>query len=125
MRRIKYNNYKTVYDGIEFDSQHEAECYKVLKHRQELGEISDLKRQVSFTLLPTQYYMTDQKTKNSKPKYKAERAVTYIADFTYIDNSTEMLVVADSKSPITRKDKAYILKRKMMLYFHNVHIVEL
>lgn len=53
-----------------------------------------------------------------KPKVK-ERAVVYIADFVYTYNGVD--VVEDAKG--VRTD-AYILKRKLMLYFHDISIYE-
>lgn len=76
------------------------------------GLISDLERQVKYVLIPAQRI-------NGKV---VEREVSYNADFRYIENG--VIVVEDVKSEITRKDKAYILKRKMMLYFHGVQIKE-
>ena len=124
-KQNKYRNVKIEIDGQVFDSQKEYRVYKELTYRQMAGEISNLQRQVKFVLLPTQYYATDIKLKNGKPKMKAERAVEYIADFMYTDTATGLTIVSDCKSEITRKDTTYILKRKLMLYFHNIHIVEL
>ena len=88
-----------------FDSKREAERYLFLRSEQLAGRISDLKCQVSFTLLP--------------PKGK-ERAVKYIADFTYIRDGK--LVVEDVKSKAT-KTPEYIIKRKLMLW-HGYEVQE-
>jgi hypothetical protein len=71
------------------------------------GEISDLREQVKFELIP---------------KQDGERAVTYIADFTFLRDGK--LVVEDVKSEPTRKLAVYILKRKLMLFVHGIRIVE-
>jgi hypothetical protein len=50
------------------------------------------------------------------PKLKDERAVKYFADFIYKEN--EKIIVEDVKSEATKKDKAYIIKRKLFKYNH-------
>lgn len=50
-----------------------------------------------------------------------ERAVKYIADFTYRENG--QLVVEDVKSDATRTD-AYKIKKKLMLSVYGVRIKE-
>lgn len=110
-KRSKYGNKKTIVDGITFDSLHEANRYRELKLLERGKVIRDLKRQVSFELLPAQKW--HGKT--------AERPVSYIADFTYIDRATDEFIVEDAKGMRT---KEYILKRKMMLYFHGIRIRE-
>lgn len=121
--KVKANKYKNkstkaTIDGKEnvFDSGKEMKRYWVLESRQLSGEISELKRQVKFTLIPAQY--ADVKGKRTC----IERAVSYYADFTYIENGK--LVVEDVKSKVTKSLPAYILKRKMMLYFHSIQIKE-
>lgn len=75
--------------------------------------ISELKRQVTIELIPAQYI----------EKKCVERAVKYIADFTYKD-AHGSLVVEDVKSPITRKNKDYIIKRKLLLYTKGIRLLE-
>ena len=106
----KYGNHKTEVDGILFDSKHEADRYFELKILQRAGEIRDLQLQVPFELIPKQ-------TKDGKV---VERAVKYIADFVYFDHDGN-LVVEDAKG---MKTDAYLLKRKMMLYFKGIDIKE-
>lgn len=107
----KYGAKKTVFQGIAFDSRKEAQRYAELSLLQRGKVISDLRRQVKFELIPAQ-----------KVGGKlAERAVSYVADFTYVDKKTGEFVVEDTKGV---KTKDYILKRKMMLYFHGIQIRE-
>lgn len=81
------------------DSKREAIRCNELHLMQRAGEISELKTQVKFTLLPARQY-SDQ---------PYERAVTYIADFVYIEGGTT--VIEDTKG---MKTKDYIIKRKML-----------
>ena len=111
----KYGNRKTVIDGIEFDSKHEAARWCELKYMERAGLICELQRQVAFMLIPKQVDEVTGKV--------LEREAKYIADFTYRDRKTHKLVVEDTKSKAT-KTKDYILKRKLMLYRYGLRIVE-
>lgn len=68
------------------------------------GEISNLRTQESFMLIP---------------KQKGERAVTYLADFTYMQDGIKVVEDVKSKATIT---PAYIIKRKLMLFVHDIRI---
>lgn len=111
----KYKNRKITIDGITFDSKKEYNRYCELKLLERAGEISNLQRQVKFTLIPAQYY-----------NGKCIRATSYIADFTYFDYGTNELVVEDVKG--YKQGQAYALftmKRKMMLYMHGIMVREI
>lgn len=98
----KYHNKKVIYNGIKFDSIREKNHYIALKQLEKAGIISDLQLQVPFLLIDTIRH--NDKT---YPKTK------YIADFTYKRDGK--LYVEDVKSEITRKDKTYRLKIKILL----------
>lgn len=123
----KYGNKKVTIDGVAFDSKREAMRYKDLRFLEMCGAIKDLKRQVVFELLPVQREKSTKVYKKGKKKGQPiegkiiEKAVSYIADFTYIDSATGKMVVEDAKGMRTRD---YILKRKMLLYFHGIKIQE-
>ena len=124
--KSKYNNKKIVVDGIVFDSQKEAMRYGQLKLLERAGEISDLKLQVPFELIPNQYETVERFSKSGKRLKDGlklvERGVTYVADFTY--KSGENIVVEDVKSKATRKKESYIIKRKLMRYLKGIAIKE-
>ena len=102
----KYHNIKTrTTDGVVHDSIKEANRWCELNLLLKAGIITDLQRQVKFELLP---------------KQEGERAVHYIADFVYTENGKK--VVEDVKGVRT---KEYLLKRKMLLYFHGIKIKEI
>ncbi len=105
----KYGNRKVTADGQTFDSRKEYRRFCELRLLEKAGEVADLRRQVRFELLPAQ--RIDGKV--------IERAVTYIADFVY--TAYGQTVVEDTKGVRT---KEYILKRKMMLFFHGIVIKE-
>lgn len=94
----KYRNIKIVVNGIKFDSKKEATRYQELLVLQKAGMITNLKLQDRFEIVP---------------KQAGERKVVYVADFTYFTQSGK-LIVEDVKSAITRKNTAYIIKRKLM-----------
>lgn len=102
----KYRNIK--YHG--FDSRKEARRYEELRMLEKAGKITDLKKQVKFQLVPHQ--------KGADGKV-IERAVNYIADFTYVQDGK--YVVEDTKG---YKLPEYIIKRKLMLYIHGIRIKE-
>lgn len=104
-RTNKYGNHKTVVNDIKFDSKKEAERYQVLMQKLEVGEISDLKCQHSFTL---------QEAFISPLTGERVQAIKYLADFTYRDSDKNM-VIEDVKSAITRENAVYKLKKKMMI----------
>ena len=107
--RSKYHNRKTECDGIIFDSKREAARYKELKLLLTAGEISDLRMQVPYELIPT-----------FKLKGETFRGMKYVADFVYRDkNGNE--VVEDSKGMRT---DIYKLKKKLMAYIHHIVIQE-
>ena len=123
----KYGNKKVVYDGIEFDSRREMYRYMDLKLLERCGAIKDLRRQVIYELLPVQREKSTKVYKKGRKKGQPiegkiiEKAVTYIADFVYIDTTTGKEVVEDAKGMRTRD---YIIKRKLMLYIHGIKIRE-
>ena len=124
----KYKNRMVVMpDGEGFDSLREAKRYWELKLLEKSGAIRDLKRQVPFELIPAQreesreVFKRGAKKGQPKPGKVIEKSVDYYADFTYIDAKTGEFVVEDAKGVRT---KEYIIKRKLMLYVHNIRIKE-
>lgn len=101
----KYNNARVEVDGMQFDSMREAARWKELRLMERAGEISDLRRQVRYELVP---------------KLPGERPVDYIADFVYRDKDGNE-VVEDVKGVRT---PVYVIKRKLMLWRHGIRIRE-
>ena len=97
----KYNNKKTIVDGIKFDSEMESHYYIYLKYLKEIGEVVD------FVLQPT-YLLQEGFDLNGK----RIRPITYKADFKviYKDGHEEVI---DVKGKLTEEFK---IKRKMLLY---------
>lgn len=126
-RKPKYGNRKITKNGQAFDSVKEARRWFELCLLEKAGEITDLRRQVEFPLLPTQreesteVYKRGENKGKPKPGKVIEKPVVYVADFVYKHTATGETVVEDTKG---FKTKEYILKRKMLLYFHKIKIRE-
>lgn len=102
----KYRNVKTRNaDGTVSASKKEANRRAELYMLQRAGEISELREQVPFELIP---------------KQPGERNCVYIADFVYKDkNGIE--TVEDTKG---YRPPEYVIKRKLMLYLKGIKILE-
>ena len=118
----KYKSHKTSVNGVIFDSKKEYNRYIELTLLSRSGAIKGLKRQVKFELIPAQYEPDIINPRGKVKKGKLiERAVSYIADFVYTDESGKT-VVEDTKGFRT---KDYIIKRKLLLYIHGIRIKEI
>lgn len=113
----KYRNVKT--NG--YASKKEADRAEQLRLMEKAGLIRELREQVKFVLIP---------------KQEGERECSYVADFVYqqgekvaddlgLANIAWHDVVEDTKSPPTRANRAYVIKRKLMLHVHGIRIREL
>jgi hypothetical protein len=112
-RKNKFGNRRgLVCDGEKYDSGKELKHHQMLELARNATDdrerVIRIQRQVPFMLLE---------------KQDGEREIRYFADFVvdYADGHSE---VHDTKSPPTRKDKAYVMKRKMMLSRYNIRIRE-
>lgn len=119
----KYQAIKTTVNGIEFDSRKEAGRYHELLILERYGLISDLRCQVKYILIPSQYETLERYGKNGQRLKDGQKLIekecAYIADFVYIEDGKE--VVEDTKG---FKTKDYIIKRKLMLYVHGIRVKE-
>lgn len=107
----------TMPDGslMHFDSKREARRYMNLWLMQRAGEITNLRTQVKYPLLPKQERKDGTK----------ERAIDYVADFVYEKDGET--VAEDSKgfrNTSSATYKVFVMKRKMMLYFHGITVKE-
>lgn len=100
----KYRNIKVG----KYDSKREKYRADLLKILEKQGEISHLKEQVKFELIPAQYAIVNGKRKC------IEKSCSYIADFVYVDENGNR-VVEDVKSTATITPQ-YIIKRKLFKY---------
>lgn len=105
-RPSKFRNRVAVVDGVRFDSAKEARRLSELALLERAGEITELRRQVTYAL-----------------DVNGHSICRYIADAVYRDR-TGSLVVEDVKSPATRKLPVYRIKAKLMKAIHGIEIVE-
>lgn len=105
-KKNKFGAVKINADGMTFDSKLEHRRWCTLKMLAKLGKITDLKRQVEFVLI-------------DKTKYG--RKISYMADFTYIQDGK--LIVEDTKSKAT-KTPLYRLKKRLMAEKYEIVIKE-
>lgn len=119
--RSKYGAKKISVNGQTFDSKKEYKRFCELSLLLRAGAITELKRQVTFELIPTQREPDTVGVRGGVKKGKViEQAVKYVADFVYRENGK--LVVEDTKG---FKTKDYIIKRKLMLWVHKIKIKEI
>lgn len=107
MKAPKYQNRKTIVDGITFDSAKEARRYGELKLLERGGYITGLEIQPAFRLVVNNCLVC-----------------TYRADFRYTTDTPHvrgLVVVEDVKG---MKTPVYRLKKKLMLAVHGVEILE-
>lgn len=114
---VKYGNKKY---GT-YASKKEYNRAQALKAMERQGLISNLREQVSYTIIPSQYEVGEPGPKGGKPKQKCiEHACRYVADFVY-DDADGNTIVEDTKGFRT---KDYIIKRKLMLFVYGIKIKE-
>jgi hypothetical protein len=98
-----------------YASRKEAKRAQELRLMQQAGEISDLMEQVSYEIIPKQYFGGKL----------IERECRYVADFVYqvisLASNIPEIVVEDCKGMRTPD---YKIKRKLMLKVHGIRILE-
>lgn len=107
----KYGNIRVHIGDEVFDSRKEADRYIELLWLLKANQITDLRRQVSFELIPAI-------RENGRT---VQRATHYIADFVYQQDG--QTVVEDVKSPAT-KTPLYQMKKKLMRWQYGIDIQE-
>ena len=123
--RSKYGSRKQTVSGMTFDSRREARRFQELRLLELAGEISDLRLQVKYVLIPTQrapsfeVYKRGPNKGRRKPGEVLEKECAYIADFVYVKDGET--VVEDAKGYRT---DVYIIKRKLMLERYGIQIQE-
>lgn len=131
MNKYGAKKIKDPFTGDVFDSKKEYSRWCNLRLLERAGRISDLDRQVTFELIPTQreesaeVYKAGPQKGLPKPGAIIEKAVSYVADFVYIDEKGNQ-VVEDTKG--CKKGAAYdlfVVKRKMMLWVHGIRVKEI
>jgi hypothetical protein len=102
----KYHNRKVVFDGQPFDSEGEMKRWCELLILKRDGKITDLMRQIRFTVLQAETY---------------HLSIHWIPDFVYkIDG---VWCVEDFKSPVTEKKSDFRIKVKLFKKMYPDYLV--
>jgi hypothetical protein len=93
-------------NGIVWDSTTEYNYSLILDKLQEKGEIKDLRRQVTYNLIPS----------FKDGQGNSIRKMDYVADFVYIDVATNNKVILDVKGSAFNIDPVFSNKWKLLKY---------
>ena len=98
----------------EWDSKTEFLRYVELLDMQRRGLIHSLQRQVKYEIIPAIKVQKEiaLKTKTKLVERVDEKPAHYTCDFQYEQDG--VLVIEDAKSDATRREKDYVLRRKLM-----------
>ena len=128
--RPKYGNHKIKNDYGTYDSQLEYARFIFLSNRGKEGEITHLRRQVEYLLIPAQYgtEIKHLKTKDKEVRVLLERSCSYIADFVYERNGET--IVEDCKGDdkpyrgktLSTQTAEFKIKKKLMLWVHQIQV---
>ena len=112
--RNKFGARKIRNEWGEFDSRAEMARYIELVQMQRVGLINGLQRQVKYEIIPAIKVQKEiaLKTKTKVVERVDEKAAHYTCDFQYFQDG--VLVIEDAKSEATRREKDYVLRRKLM-----------
>jgi len=103
----KYHSKITMVGDKKFHSKKEADRFVELTLMEKAKVIQDLKTQVKFPLIKKSEY---------------GREIKYVADFVYYQDGK--MVVEDTKSPATKKNALYVIKKRLMAELYGINIKE-
>ena len=105
-----------------FDSKSEYERYLLLLDMERNGLITDLKRQVTYELLPKQTKIVRKalKTKVKEVVKVVEQDIKYTCDFTYYKDGE--YVAEEFKGSKYCIDEAVRIKKKLLYYMHGIEL---
>jgi len=106
-----------------FDSKSEYERYLLLLDMERNGLITDLKRQVTYELLPQQTKVVRKalKTKVKEVVKVVEQDMKYTCDFTYYDKDGEF-IAEEFKGSRYCIDDSIRIKKKLLYYMHGIEL---
>lgn len=116
LKRSKYGNAKTILDGVMHSSKKQGMRWVLLRQWEREGKIRNLRREVPYRLEVNGKLIC---------KYVADHVYeTVDHDFCGVNVTMTETVVEDVKSPITRKNRAYRIKVKLMAAIHGITVKE-
>lgn len=122
----KFGNKKVINEYGVFDSIKEADTYAQYVMLLKAGEITNLRRQVEYELIPAQWREEEMqlKTKTTIKRKCIARKAVYTADIVYTDRQGNDVVV-DVKGGKATQTEAYGLRKKLMLWRYGIEIKEI
>ena len=134
-KKNKLNNVEVVINGEKYDSRKEYRRHQELLLLERAGEISGLRRQVKFVLIPTQYEtvvldevykLGPNKGERKRQQHCVERECSYYADFVYIDKDGKRVVedVKGYRDPSCATYGEFVIKRKLMRWINGIAVRE-
>lgn len=124
-RESKYLNKKIEVNGIEFASKKEARRYQELLLLLNTGEITDLRLQVPYELIPAQKEPPTIGSKGGvRPGKTIERACMYVADFVYKDKEGREIVEDVKGYKMGGAYSLFKIKKKLMLWRFGISVKE-
>ena len=120
--RAKYGNKKIKNAFGTYDYELEFARFVFLSNRQKEGEISGLRRQMEYLLIPAQdgTEIRHLKTKDKEVRVLLERPCSYIADFVYERNGET--IVEDCKGAKAIITETAKIKKKLLLWVHGIRL---
>lgn len=111
-----YNKYHAIKTG-KSASRKEENRKRELEMLEMAGEISNLRCQVKYELIP-------QQRETKRPHKCIERNCCYVADFVYTDKHGETVVEDVKGYKGGEAYKVFVIKRKLMLWRYGIRIRE-
>ena len=114
--RNKYGNTRFFSeDGEKWDSKKEYNRWLFLKEAEKQGLISNIRRQVTYELIPSikEEYIEHLKTKDKVKERMVQRPITYTADFVYTKDCKDIAEDVKASPNMAALDKAFLLKEKI------------
>ncbi len=94
-------------DGVVFDSEAEMKRFADLQMLERAGEISDLRRQISYDI-----------------EINGQHFCTYTSDHEYLDK-TGTPIIEEFKTEFSKREQAYSLRRRAFELYHNLKVTEI
>lgn len=113
--RNKYGNTRFFTEHGTWDSKKEYQRWLFLKEAEKKGLISNIRRQVTYELIPSikETYIEHLKTKDKIKERVVQRPITYTADFVYEKDGKDVAEDVKASPNMAALDKAFLLKEKL------------
>lgn len=125
-RGSKYGAKKVIFEGLSFDSKKERDRWCELQLLVRAGEITNLRRQVEFELIPAKREPDIiGKRGGRKPGKTIQRALKYRADFVYEDKIGNTIVEDVKGYKGGGAYAVFLIKKKLMREILGIEVQEI